>query len=130
VDFGSAVTGKVWYPFCPSEIERLTIPIAPILTVPALNPAHATRSDLQVCPASRISGCSAAASPFCTDPYGPAPLTKSDIHFWKIALFAKDEIRLDGYQMCVDPNGDRVRLITRGGYDWTKRFPLALARQA
>jgi bifunctional non-homologous end joining protein LigD len=23
----------------------------------------------------------------------------------------------------VERNGDRVRLITRGGYDWTKRFP-------
>jgi ATP-dependent DNA ligase len=23
----------------------------------------------------------------------------------------------------VERNGDRVRLITRGRYDWTKRFP-------
>jgi hypothetical protein len=23
----------------------------------------------------------------------------------------------------VERNGDRVRLITRGGYDWTNRFP-------
>ena len=33
------------------------------------------------------------------------------------------EIKLDGYRMRVERNGDRVRLITRGGYDWTKRFP-------
>ena len=32
------------------------------------------------------------------------------------------EIKLDGYRMRVERNGDRVRLITRGGYDWTKRF--------
>jgi hypothetical protein len=24
---------------------------------------------------------------------------------------------------CFERNGHRVRLITRGGYDWTKRFP-------
>jgi hypothetical protein len=29
----------------------------------------------------------------------------------------------DGYRLRVERNGDRVRLITKGGYDWTKRFP-------
>ena len=33
------------------------------------------------------------------------------------------EIKFDGYRMRVERDGDRVRLITRGGYDWTKRFP-------
>jgi bifunctional non-homologous end joining protein LigD len=33
------------------------------------------------------------------------------------------EIKYDGYRLCVERNGDRVRLITSGGYDWTKRFP-------
>ena len=33
------------------------------------------------------------------------------------------EIKYDGYRLHVERNGDRVRLITRGGYDWTKRFP-------
>ena len=28
-----------------------------------------------------------------------------------------------GTTVPVERNGDRVRLITRGGYDWTKRFP-------
>jgi hypothetical protein len=30
------------------------------------------------------------------------------------------EIKYDGYRLRVERNGDRVRLITRGGYDWTK----------
>jgi ATP-dependent DNA ligase len=33
------------------------------------------------------------------------------------------EIKYDGYRLRVERNGGRVRLITRGGYDWTKRFP-------
>jgi len=33
------------------------------------------------------------------------------------------EIKYDGYRLRVERNGDRVRLITREGYDWTKRFP-------
>ena len=33
------------------------------------------------------------------------------------------EIKCDGYRLRLERNGDRVRLITRGGYDWTKRFP-------
>jgi bifunctional non-homologous end joining protein LigD len=33
------------------------------------------------------------------------------------------EIKYDGYRLRVERHGDRVRLITRGGYDWTKRYP-------
>jgi ATP-dependent DNA ligase len=33
------------------------------------------------------------------------------------------EIKYDGYRLRVERNDDRVRLITRGGYDWTRRFP-------
>jgi ATP-dependent DNA ligase len=33
------------------------------------------------------------------------------------------EIKYDGYRLLVQRDGDRVRLITRGGYDWTKRYP-------
>jgi ATP-dependent DNA ligase len=33
------------------------------------------------------------------------------------------EIKYDGFRLLVQRNGDRVRLITRGGYDWTNRFP-------
>jgi len=33
------------------------------------------------------------------------------------------EIKYDGYRLIVHRDGDRVRLITRGGYDWSKRYP-------
>jgi ATP-dependent DNA ligase len=36
------------------------------------------------------------------------------------------EIKYDGYRVRVERNGDRVRLITRGGCDWTKRVPGSL----
>jgi bifunctional non-homologous end joining protein LigD len=31
------------------------------------------------------------------------------------------EIKFDGYRLRVERNGDRVRLITRGGYDCRER---------
>jgi ATP-dependent DNA ligase len=34
------------------------------------------------------------------------------------------EIKYDGYRLRVERDGDRVRLITRGGYNWTRRYPL------
>jgi bifunctional non-homologous end joining protein LigD len=34
------------------------------------------------------------------------------------------EIKYDGYRMMVVREQDRVRLISRGGRDWAKRFPL------
>jgi bifunctional non-homologous end joining protein LigD len=33
------------------------------------------------------------------------------------------EIKYDGYRLRVERNGDRVRLITKGGFDWSKRYP-------
>jgi len=33
------------------------------------------------------------------------------------------EIKHDGFRIRVERDGNRVRLITRGGYDWTKRYP-------
>ena len=33
------------------------------------------------------------------------------------------EIKYDGYRLRLERDGDRVRLITRGGCDWAKRFP-------
>ena len=30
---------------------------------------------------------------------------------------------MDGYRVRLERDGKRVRLITKGGYDWTKRFP-------
>jgi bifunctional non-homologous end joining protein LigD len=42
------------------------------------------------------------------------------------------EIKYDGFRLLVQRDGDRVRLIARGGFDWTRRFPWiaeALARR-
>lgn len=33
------------------------------------------------------------------------------------------EIKYDGYRLRVERNGMAVRLFTRNGHDWTKRFP-------
>jgi hypothetical protein len=33
------------------------------------------------------------------------------------------EIKYDGSRLRVERAGKRERLITKGGYDWTKRFP-------
>jgi ATP-dependent DNA ligase len=33
------------------------------------------------------------------------------------------EVKYDGYRLIVAREGKRVRLITRGGYDWSDRFP-------
>ena len=33
------------------------------------------------------------------------------------------EIKHEGLRIRVEGDGDRVRLITRGGYNWTKRYP-------
>ena len=33
------------------------------------------------------------------------------------------EIEYDGYRLRLERDGDRVRLITRGGYNWTDRYP-------
>lgn len=37
------------------------------------------------------------------------------------------EIKHDGYRMQVHKTGDRVRLYTRRGFDWTDRYPRAAA---
>jgi bifunctional non-homologous end joining protein LigD len=39
------------------------------------------------------------------------------------------EIKHDGYRLQVQCVGDKVRLFTRRGYDWSKRYP-AIARTA
>jgi bifunctional non-homologous end joining protein LigD len=33
------------------------------------------------------------------------------------------EIKYDGYRLRVERNDDPVRLITKGGYDWSRRYP-------
>ncbi len=32
------------------------------------------------------------------------------------------EIKYDGYRLRLERDGDRVRLITRGGYNWADRY--------
>lgn len=36
------------------------------------------------------------------------------------------EIKFDGYRVRVEREDDRVRLMTRGGHDWTDRYPLVV----
>jgi len=33
------------------------------------------------------------------------------------------EIKYDGYRLRLERDGDRVRLITKAGYNWTSRYP-------
>ena len=33
------------------------------------------------------------------------------------------EVKYDGYRLRLERDGDRVRLITRGGHNWTDRYP-------
>jgi bifunctional non-homologous end joining protein LigD len=33
------------------------------------------------------------------------------------------EVKYDGYRMRLERDGERVRLFTRNGYDWTGRYP-------
>jgi bifunctional non-homologous end joining protein LigD len=34
------------------------------------------------------------------------------------------KIKHDGYRLIVQRDGDRVRLFTRNGYDWSARYPI------
>lgn len=34
------------------------------------------------------------------------------------------EVKQDGFRLIVARNGDRVRLFTRNGHNWTNRYPL------
>ena len=51
-----------------------------------------------------------------------APATIDDV---KAYLY---EIKYDGYRLLAAKAGDDVRLITRGGHDWTTRFPIVARR--
>jgi ATP-dependent DNA ligase len=33
------------------------------------------------------------------------------------------EVKYDGYRLRIERDGDRVRLFSRNGYDWTSRYP-------
>src|SRR3954447_1420157 len=34
------------------------------------------------------------------------------------------EVKMDGYRLIVHRDGNRVRLFTRNGHDWSDRYPL------
>ena len=34
------------------------------------------------------------------------------------------EVKQDGFRLIVSRDGDRLRLYSRNGYDWTSRYPL------
>jgi bifunctional non-homologous end joining protein LigD len=40
------------------------------------------------------------------------------------------ELKWDGYRLAIHRNADGVRIITRGGHDWTHRFPAIAAGAA
>jgi hypothetical protein len=65
---------------------------------PPQNSLHRPIWGLRVLPSHRREGC----------PSGP--------HWYR-------EIKYDGFQLRAERSGDRVRLITRGGYDWTRHYP-------
>jgi len=33
------------------------------------------------------------------------------------------EVKFDGYRLRLERDGDRVRLVTRGGHNWSDRYP-------
>ena len=33
------------------------------------------------------------------------------------------EVKYDGYRLRLERDGDRIRLISKGGYSWTDRYP-------
>ena len=37
------------------------------------------------------------------------------------------EVKYDGYRLRLERDGNRVRLITRGGYNWVDRYLTAIA---
>ena len=40
-----------------------------------------------------------------------------------LVMVPRARIKQVGFRIRVERDGDRVRLVTRGGYDWTKRYP-------
>jgi bifunctional non-homologous end joining protein LigD len=37
------------------------------------------------------------------------------------------EVKYDGYRLRLERDGDSVRLITKGGYNWTNRYRIVEA---
>jgi bifunctional non-homologous end joining protein LigD len=57
-----------------------------------------------------------------TSPYAPCIPTR-----WTAVPSHSDwihEVKQDGFRLIQQRDGERVRLLTRNGYDWTSRYPL------
>jgi ATP-dependent DNA ligase len=53
-----------------------------------------------------------------------APCIPQEAQRFRPAPSGSDQLKQDGFRLIVQRDGDRVRLFTRNGYDWTKRYPL------
>jgi ATP-dependent DNA ligase len=51
-----------------------------------------------------------------------APMSKFEFSIRTTGPEWLHEIKYDGYRPWVERDGDRVRLFTRNGHDWTKRY--------
>ncbi|HTQ34543.1 MAG TPA: DNA ligase D [Stellaceae bacterium] len=76
-------------------------------------------------PASRIAGARKVAMPPNLKPQlATAAASAPEGNDWL------HEIKYDGYRLIAGIDGGAVRLITRGGLDWTAKFPAIAARLA
>jgi len=57
-----------------------------------------------------------------TSPYAPCIPTRGT----KVPSHSDwiHEVKQDGFRLIVSRDNDRVRLFTRNGHDWTKKYPL------
>jgi ATP-dependent DNA ligase len=62
--------------------------------------------------------CPCLCCPACAAPLNLAFLTK-----FPTGPDWLHEVKYDGYRLRMECDGERVRLITRGGYNWTSRYP-------
>jgi bifunctional non-homologous end joining protein LigD len=76
------------------------------------------------CPAARHLPFSAILSPKRQPPGFIEPCISSRASKPPVGPQWVHEIKHDGYRLIARKQGDRVRLFTRRGYDWTDRYPL------
>ena len=65
--------------------------------------------------------------PFLSKPHAPTPDRALHSDPRNPCSYGRDwihEIKHDGHRLIVQREGDRVRLFTRNGHDWTDRYPL------
>jgi bifunctional non-homologous end joining protein LigD len=88
-------------------------------------PGEETAASAKLRPLSRIKGTKKATMPASLKPQlataaAVAPGGDEWLH----------EIKYDGYRLVAYIDGGRVRLVTRGGLDWTEKFPALASRLA